>query len=99
MKKNVCLITGGAGFLGKKYCEFFLKKGFVVLCIDNNKNKLTKNYNNKENFKLFTCDITKEKSVLKLFNKINKNFFVDVLINNAAIDAVPFKKKKQNKIS
>ena len=97
MKKNVCLITGGAGFLGKKYCEFFLKKGFVVLCIDNDKSKLIKAYTNKKNFKLFTCDITKEKSVSKLFNKINKNFFVNVLINNAAIDAVPFKKKNKIK--
>ena len=97
MKKNVCLITGGAGFLGKKYCEFFLKKGFVVLCIDNDKSKLIKTYTNKKNFKLFTCDITKEKSVSKLFNKINKNFFVNVLINNAAIDAVPFKKKNKIK--
>ncbi|WP_440691059.1 SDR family oxidoreductase [Candidatus Pelagibacter sp. HIMB1782] len=96
MRKNVCLITGGAGFLGRKYCEFFLKKGFMVLCVDKDKNKLIKTYTNKKNFKFFTCDITKEKSVLNLYNKINKNFFVNVLINNAAIDAVPF--KKQNKI-
>jgi len=26
--QKVCLITGGAGFLGRKYCEFFLKKNF-----------------------------------------------------------------------
>jgi len=26
MKKKTCLITGGAGFLGKKYCDFFFKK-------------------------------------------------------------------------
>ena len=39
MKKDVCLITGGAGFLGRKYCEFFLKKNYVVLCVDNNKKK------------------------------------------------------------
>ena len=95
MRKNVCLITGGAGFLGRKYCEFFLKKGFMVLCVDKDKNKLIKTYTNKKNFKFFTCDITKEKSVLNLYNKINKNFFVNVLINTA-IDAVPF--KKQNKI-
>ena len=38
--ERVCLITGGAGFLGKKYCEFFLNKNFKVLCIDNNKNNL-----------------------------------------------------------
>jgi nucleoside-diphosphate-sugar epimerase len=39
-EKKVCLITGGAGFLGKKYCEFFLKKNYLVLCVDNSKKNL-----------------------------------------------------------
>jgi len=42
MKQKVCLITGGAGFLGRKYCEFFSKKNFKVLCIDNNNKNLKK---------------------------------------------------------
>ena len=37
MKKKVCLITGGAGFLGTNFCKFFLKKNFTVICVDNNK--------------------------------------------------------------
>ncbi|HUJ31024.1 MAG TPA: NAD-dependent epimerase/dehydratase family protein, partial [Candidatus Acidoferrum sp.] len=28
------VITGGAGFLGSHLCEFFLDKGWDVLCID-----------------------------------------------------------------
>ena len=40
MKKEVCLITGGAGFLGRRYCEFFLKKNYIVLCVDNDKKRL-----------------------------------------------------------
>ena len=93
MKKRVCLITGGAGFLGNKYCKFFLKKGFIVLCIDNDKKKLNhlKSIKSK-NLITYKCDITNESKVAKLFKTINKSFFVDVLINNAAIDAVPFKK-------
>ena len=47
-------------------------------------------------FFVYECDITKEKNVKNLFEKINKFFSVNVLINNAAIDAVPFKKKKNN---
>ena len=98
MNNKVCLVTGGAGFLGQKYCDFFLKKGFKVLCVDNNKTKLQKLNNTKsKNFKIYFCDITKEKSVKKLFKKINKNFFVNVLINNAAIDAVPFSNKSKTK--
>jgi dTDP-glucose 4,6-dehydratase len=29
------LITGGAGFLGSHLCDYFLRKGFDVLCVDN----------------------------------------------------------------
>ena len=29
------LITGGAGFLGSHLCDYFLKKGFEVICMDN----------------------------------------------------------------
>jgi len=29
------LITGGAGFLGSHLCDYFLRKGFEVICMDN----------------------------------------------------------------
>jgi dTDP-glucose 4,6-dehydratase len=29
------VITGGAGFLGSHFCDFFLEKGWDVVCIDN----------------------------------------------------------------
>ena len=94
MKQKAYLITGGGGFLGRKYCEFFSKKNFKVLCIDNNEKKLKKIQSLKlQNVHTFECDITKNSNVEKLFKKINKSYFVNVLINNAAIDAVPFKKK------
>ena len=97
MKQKVCLITGGAGFLGRKYCEFFLKKKYVVLCVDNSKKNLKSlkslKFANSKNLFTYECDITKDNKVKKLFKLINKPFLVDVLINNAAIDAVPFKKK------
>lgn len=96
MTKKVCLITGGAGFLGQKYCEFFLKKDYVVLCVDNNvKNLKFFKSNYFKNFYIYRCDITKEKKVENLFKLISKSFFVDVLINNAAIDAVPIRKDTQ----
>jgi NAD(P)-dependent dehydrogenase (short-subunit alcohol dehydrogenase family) len=97
MRQNVCLITGGAGFLGQKYCELFLNKNYVVLCVDNNKKNLeTLKFITSKNFFIYECDITNEKKVKNLFKKINKSFSVNVLINNAAIDAVPFKKKNDN---
>ena len=32
---QTCLITGGAGFIGSHLCDFLLRKGFRVLCMDN----------------------------------------------------------------
>ena len=33
MKK--VLVTGGAGFIGSNLCEYFLKSGHKVICLDN----------------------------------------------------------------
>ena len=96
--EKVCLITGGAGFLGRKYCEFFSNNNFKVLCVDNNRNnvKLITSMNLK-NLSIYKCDISNHNEVKKLFTIVNKCFFVDVLINNAAIDAIPSKKDLKNK--
>lgn len=93
MKEKVCLITGGAGYLGRAYCDFFSKNNYKVLCIDNNKKNLQKIKSlNLRNLNIYKCDITKHDKVKNLFNLISKKFFVEVLINNAAIDSVPYKK-------
>ena len=35
MKNISVLITGGAGFIGSNLCDFFLEKGFKIICLDN----------------------------------------------------------------
>jgi len=56
------LITGGAGFIGCHLCEFLIKKGFKVICVDN---FITGNKKNVEhligdkNFELIDCDVSK----------------------------------------
>ena len=98
MKNIATLITGGAGFLGSFYCEKFIKNNHYVICVDNSEKKLKKLKRKlKKKFIGLVCDISSEKEVEKLFNYVNKKFFVNVLINNAAIDAVPFNKMKNNK--
>lgn len=62
MSKTV-LITGGAGFIGSHLCDFFLKKKFKVIAVDN---LLTGDYNNivdykkNSNFKFIEFDICKK---------------------------------------
>ncbi|MBN2454249.1 SDR family oxidoreductase [Candidatus Woesearchaeota archaeon] len=57
------LVTGGAGFIGSHLCDFLIKKGYRVICVDN---FLTGSESNiaqlKENplFKLINHDITKQ---------------------------------------
>ncbi len=88
MKKKICIITGGHGFLGKKFCKFFSSINYQVISVDKNlPENENKNFNNKKIIK-FKCDITNENEIKKLYEKF-KNYKVEVLINNAAIDAVP----------
>lgn len=35
MRRKVCLITGGAGFIGSHLCERMLQEGYQVICMDN----------------------------------------------------------------
>ncbi|MEW6088278.1 MAG: UDP-glucuronic acid decarboxylase family protein [bacterium] len=66
-KKNI-LIAGGAGFLGSHLCDFFIKKGYYVICVDNfitgNKDNISRLLKHK-NFEFIKHDITKPLSIRK----------------------------------
>ena len=67
MKKKLCIITAGAGFLGKKFCKFFSKNNYLVYCLDNNMKNLSK-LNKYKYVKTFNIDITDEKSIKKFYD-------------------------------
>jgi len=90
----VVLITGSCGLVGSESSEFFSRKGFEILGIDNNsrrnffgkdgdinwvKNRLKKNL---KNYKHFNLDITSYKNLEKIFRKYKKN--IKLVIHSAA---------------
>ncbi len=103
-KKNV-LITGAAGLLGEQHAKAILEiNGSVILTDIKNsklltlKEKLTKNYQQKNIYTL-KMDISSEKSIEKaLKNLKKKKIIVDILINNAALNPQPNKNFYQYKL-
>tara|TARA_Y100000590_G_scaffold196145_1_gene222707 strand:+ start:1475 stop:2521 length:1047 start_codon:yes stop_codon:yes gene_type:complete len=88
------LITGSCGLVGSESSEFFSKKGFEILGIDNNSRKIffgkdgdiswVKNRlkQNLKNYKHFNLDITNYKGLEKIFKKYKKN--IKLVIHSAA---------------
>ncbi len=93
IKKNV-ILTGGAGFIGSHWVKLLLKNNYNVLVFDCKKINTFK-IRNQKNVSYYQIDITKEASIKNIFNKL-KNRNIYAIINNAAIDSVPIKTKKNN---
>lgn len=105
MFKKIAVITGGAGLLGPQHAIALNEIGFnvVILDVDKKNLKIKKKFleNNKKkntNILSYYCDITSEKSVKNILNKLIKNQFrIEVLVNNA--DCNPKMKNFNNKIN
>lgn len=80
------LITGGAGFIGSNLCEYFLSKGYSVVCLDNfatGHHHNIKEFINHSNFKLIEGDIT------NIDDCKNAVIGVDYVLHQAALGSVP----------
>jgi UDP-N-acetylglucosamine 4-epimerase len=80
------LITGGAGFIGSNLCDYFLSKGYEVVCLDNfatgHRHNLTA-FSDHENFELIEGDIR------NLSDCENAVSGVDYVLHQAALGSVP----------
>ncbi len=105
IKDKVIFVTGAFGLIGKEICKNFLDQEAKVILADINETMMdqiqeefSKLYAAAD-FLLLKLDITKEKSceesVTACLNKFDK---LDVLINNAAIDA-KFDKEGTSKVN
>ena len=83
---SVVLITGGAGFIGSNLCEYFLNKGYKVVCLDNfatGHRRNLKNFINHPEFTLVEGDI-RNATVCATAVK-----GVDYVLHQAALGSVP----------
>lgn len=84
--KTAILITGGAGFIGTNLCEYFLSKGYFVICFDNFSTGFRHNitdFLNNENFKLIEGDIRNLEECKEAVTD------VDYVMHQAALGSVP----------
>lgn len=91
IEKQVCIVTGGAGLLGKQHAQAVLEgKGIPVLLdisneiLENAKRELLERYPG-ETVEIYKTDITKEEELeVVREDLIQKYGYIDILINNAA---------------
>lgn len=85
LKDKVVLITGGSSGFGKSLAEAFLKEEVNVVINSNNKKEL-KSASKEMGVLGLRGDVTKEKDLTNLSNKIIKKFGrIDIWINNAGL--------------
>ena len=84
--KTAVLITGGAGFIGTNLCEYFLSKGYFVICLDNFATGFRHNvtpFLNNESFRLIEGDIRNLETCKAAVTD------VDYVLHQAALGSVP----------
>jgi UDP-glucose 4-epimerase len=75
MKKNIIVITGGAGFVGTNLINFFLKNTkYKIISIDNYSSGFTINHIKNKRIKYFKGDTKNIFNILKNYNSINSIF-------------------------
>ena len=80
------LITGGAGFIGSNLCEYFISKGYKVVCLDNFATGYRHNlidFINHPNFRLIEGDIRNPQDCNTAVQG------VDYVLHQAALGSVP----------
>jgi UDP-N-acetylglucosamine/UDP-N-acetylgalactosamine 4-epimerase len=86
LKKKTILVTGGAGFIGSNICEYLIRCGAKVRCLDNfstGKRYNIEGFFKSENFNCIEGDIRN----LKICQSACKD--VDYVLHQAALGSVP----------
>ena len=80
---RVCVVTGGAGVIGKATGEIFKEAGAEVVLLDVDKEALS-SVASGMGASYYACDVTSQKQIDEVFTKISLEFGgMDILISNA----------------
>lgn len=93
-KKEINLVTGGAGFIGSHLIDKLMKKGEIVICLDNfftGRKLNVSRWINHENFKLLDHDI-----IYPLEEKVDKIWHLACPASPVHYQADPIKTAKTN---
>ncbi len=88
LSRRVAIVTGAGGGIGKAVTEKLIEEGAVVVMTDINKENLKEAASGfgKDNHTYIVSDITKSKSIKKVFKAASIAFGgVDILVNSAGI--------------
>jgi len=101
LDKNIVVVTGATGLLGRQHVLAVLEEGGRVvildiddLALDEFSSELSKSF--RDSFLAFKCDITNEAELLEILEKVQDSFGTpNGLVNNAAINPSVEKNSKR----
>ena len=73
MTKDLCLVTGAAGFIGSNLTDYLIRQGHQVICVDNKSADNDSFYWNDKAWNV-NADITDYKAMKNVFNKVDYVF-------------------------
>ena len=89
LKNKTAIVTGGASGIGEAISKRFAKAGAFVHILDYNKESSAKVVNEIKEKNLFAeshyCDVSNQKEVINIVEKIAKKGNINILINNAGV--------------
>lgn len=87
-ERDVVLITGAAGNIGKAVIEKYLEQDCIVIATDLKEEYISEEFENNENFYYYQCDVTNVQSIKKLKLEIEKEYNRITHIISMAGDAI-----------